>query len=43
MRVTELIEAGDPDEAEAVWRRHLVEGGEYLLGAGGGNVLDVLT
>lgn len=43
LRLIELIEAGKADEAADVWQRHLVEGGQYLLGAGGGAVLDVLT
>jgi DNA-binding FadR family transcriptional regulator len=42
-RLIELIESGDADQAEEVWRRHLVEGGSYLYGAGGGAVLDVLS
>jgi DNA-binding FadR family transcriptional regulator len=32
-RVVEFIEAKDPDEAEAVWRKHLVEADQYLLDA----------
>jgi DNA-binding FadR family transcriptional regulator len=32
-RVVEFIEAKDPDEAEAMWRKHLVEADQYLLDA----------
>jgi DNA-binding FadR family transcriptional regulator len=42
-RLIEMIEAGDADKAEEIWRRHLVEGAQYLYGAGGGAVLDVLS
>lgn len=42
-QVVELIEAKQADEAEAMWRRHLAEGEEYLLGGPGPKtVLDLL-
>jgi DNA-binding FadR family transcriptional regulator len=41
-RLIEMIEAGDADGAEEIWRRHLVEGGEYLIAAGGRDVVGVL-
>jgi DNA-binding FadR family transcriptional regulator len=32
-RVVEFIEARDPEQAEALWRKHLVEADQYLLDA----------
>ena len=32
-RVVEFIEAKDPEQAEAMWRKHLVEADQYLLDA----------
>lgn len=43
-RLVELIEAGDAEGAEALWRRHLTEGAAFVLGKGGAKTpLDVLS
>lgn len=42
-RLIDLIEAGDAEAAEALWRKHLADGAAYALGEGGMNTpLDVL-
>jgi DNA-binding GntR family transcriptional regulator len=43
-RLVEHIEAGDSDEAEALWRRHLIEAGEFLTEEPGPQtVIEVLS
>jgi DNA-binding FadR family transcriptional regulator len=42
-RFLELVEAGDADEAETLWARHLDEGAEYVLrGSDAKTVLDLV-
>lgn len=41
-RVLELIEAGDVEGAEALWRKHLVEAADYLAAGSTKTVLDLL-
>lgn len=42
-RLTDLIEAGDAEGAEALWRKHLTDGAAYALGEqGASTALDVL-
>jgi DNA-binding FadR family transcriptional regulator len=42
-RLIDLIEAGDADAAEALWRKHLTDAAAYALGEGGADTpLDVL-
>jgi DNA-binding FadR family transcriptional regulator len=40
--VVQLIEAGDADAAEALWRKHLVEAADYLAAGSMKTVLDLL-
>jgi DNA-binding FadR family transcriptional regulator len=42
-RLVELIEVGDAESAEVLWRKHLIEAGEYLLeGPGAQTVVELL-
>jgi GntR family transcriptional repressor for pyruvate dehydrogenase complex len=41
-RVVDLIEAGAPGEATALWRKHLAEARDYLLQADVKTVLDLM-
>jgi len=41
-RLVELIEAGDAEGAEALWRKHLVEAADYLAAGSMKTVLDLL-
>jgi GntR family transcriptional repressor for pyruvate dehydrogenase complex len=40
-RLIDLIEAGDADGAEDLWRRHLTEAGDVLAGGTGESVVDL--
>lgn len=42
-RLVDLIEAGDAEGAEDLWRRHLTDAGKLLAGEGGARVVDLLT
>ena len=43
LKLIELIEAGDEDAAEELWRKHLTEAGKTLMGANGQTVVEVLS
>ena len=40
-KLIELIEAGDADGAEALWRTHLIEAGKVLSEGTGGSIVDL--
>ena len=42
-KLIDLIEAGDADGAEALWRTHLVEAGRVLSEGTGGSVVDLFS
>lgn len=42
-RLIELIRAGDQQEAETLWRRYLIEAGEFMSKATGAKVVDLFS
>ena len=43
LKLISLIEEGDADSAEELWRRHLTEAGKVLMGSRSQSIVDILT